>query len=469
MMNVLRFACLSLFSLLFVSCSTEDAGSEPDKPKPQEPRLKTGVFVDSEVGGLRYTTGTQSGTTNANGEFFYYEGENIIFYVGDIELGTAIAGAEMTPVTIATTAGATVESDEVKNIAAFLQTLDSDADPSNGITIDPAIVEALDISEIDFKGNIISLLGEMVADLNLKLGTDLEVVYPEEAAAHMAATLGEEYNATAQVFSNFLPTFEHYYSGTAAQSVYWVHETNETGKLVQSSRYEKYPNRVNMEVFYLDHNELQQPTYFELVNITNGNPGPPAYFRIKYSEENSIQEINSLTANDSINGSVLLKKLDEQLRATIVENYNSEGGFIQSSERNFDEYGNTTETDIYMTEGATVPDLKWETSFTEVGDFDLLTSISKEQTSWRQYSYRNDYTLEKMVMTYSNNEAVTTFEYNEAEVLKKAILDWEWTTVIRYFHDNGVRSKEEHYDENGTLIKIDTFDENGNLISSETF
>lgn len=74
-----------------------------------------------------------------------------------------------------------------------------------------------------------------------------------------------------------------------------------------------------------------------------------------------------------------------------------------------------------------------------------------------------------MVMTHSNNEAVTTFEYGENEVVKKAILDWVWTTVKRYFHDNGVRSKEEHYNENGELFQIDTFDENGNLISSVNF
>ncbi|MGB7786095.1 MAG: hypothetical protein WBL27_08355 [Salinimicrobium sp.] len=467
MMNVSKFALLSLFSLTVLSCSTEDSGTEPVPPKSKEPQLKTGVFLDSEVEGLTYTTATQNGTTNANGEFFYYEGENISFSIGDVELGTAAAEAEMTPVSIATTADASIESAEVKNIAAFLQTLDSDANPSNGINIDPAVISAIEVTGIDFTGNIVGLLGEMVAKINLATGSDLQVVYPEQAAAHMAATLGEEYDTVDVVFSSFLPTFSHYYSGTAAQSVYWIHETDEAGRLEKSSRYEKYPNRLNMEIFYIDYNELNLPTSFELVNIINGTPGPSTFFSINYSEEKEIARISALDANDNISNSVVFREIDEQLRASIVENRNNNGGFIQRGEKVFDLNGNTIETYIYTSEDATVADLKWENTYTEFGDFDLLTSISAEQTSWRQYSYREDHTLEKMVMTYNNNEAVTTFEYDEAEVLKKAILDWEWTTVIRYFHENGIRSKEEHYDENGNLIKIDTFDEDGNLISSE--
>jgi antitoxin component YwqK of YwqJK toxin-antitoxin module len=466
-MKNFNHAFLILFLLIISGCSTDDS---TDNPEPTEPKLQTGVFVDSEVAGLNFRTETQSGITNENGEFFYYEGETVTFSVGDIELGSAEGASQLTPISIASTPDASVESQEVKNIAAFLQSLDSDADPSNGITIEAAVVEAISINEIDFTGNIVSLLGEMVAQINLAIGSNLEVVYPEEAATHMAATLGEEYESTDQVFSSFLPTFSNYYSTPAVTSFYWVHETNEDGVLIKSSQYEKYPNRLMMEIQYTAHNDLGLPTQFERVNIRNNIYSNPSLLSISYSEENRFEKILYINANGEIIYSIFFKELDEHKRPTVIHHLDENGNFIDGLERKYNEQGNLVESYYFNSEEGSEYIFMYEYSYTDFGDIHVYTSINPNGTiQWREHFYREDFTLEKTVLTSNNNDMVTTIEFDEKELASKAILDWGWTTIIRYFYENGNRSKEEHYDENGNLTRIDTFDEDGNLISSEAY
>ena len=60
------------------------------------------------------------------------------FFIGDIVIGGAAAASIMTPVSLVQ--GAADETNPtVTNIARFLQTLDNDGNPSNGITITTAV------------------------------------------------------------------------------------------------------------------------------------------------------------------------------------------------------------------------------------------------------------------------------------------------------------------------------------------
>jgi len=80
---------------------------------------KTGVFADAPVEGLSYSTATQSGFTNAQGQFKYKAGETVTFKLGTLTLGKGKAGAFVTPYTISdnNTTAAT-------NIAMVLQNFD---------------------------------------------------------------------------------------------------------------------------------------------------------------------------------------------------------------------------------------------------------------------------------------------------------------------------------------------------------
>ncbi len=87
----------------------------------------SGVFIDAEVEGLTYQSGSSAPqTTDANGTFTYTVGQPLTFSVGGVELGTLADGA----------ARCTPDDFVVPlNIARFLQTLDADGDPTNGIDL----------------------------------------------------------------------------------------------------------------------------------------------------------------------------------------------------------------------------------------------------------------------------------------------------------------------------------------------
>lgn len=95
--------------------------------------VSTGSFIDSSVGGIKYRTPTQSGITTVNGEFSYIEGESVTFSIGGIDLPSVSAQAILTPLNLVDTAD--YNNNTVTNIARLLQTLDTDGDASNGITI----------------------------------------------------------------------------------------------------------------------------------------------------------------------------------------------------------------------------------------------------------------------------------------------------------------------------------------------
>jgi len=108
-----------------------------------------GVFLDGPVEGVSYFSGEIAGTTGPGGTFRYGAGQTVMFSIGDVVLGVASAKATMTPVDLVP--GATDELDEsVTNIARFLQTIDFDLDPTNGIQVDQVVRDAAVGVTIDF-------------------------------------------------------------------------------------------------------------------------------------------------------------------------------------------------------------------------------------------------------------------------------------------------------------------------------
>ena len=89
---------------------------------------QTGVFIDSAVSGLGYSTASQGkGSTNSNGEFQFTTGEKVDFAVGEINLGGATGKSKMSPLDLLPNLDA--ESTFVKAMASLLQSLDSDSAP----------------------------------------------------------------------------------------------------------------------------------------------------------------------------------------------------------------------------------------------------------------------------------------------------------------------------------------------------
>lgn len=112
------------------SSSSSSAGTIAAGASDGTSSLQTGVYLDSRVAGLRYVTATQSGYTDANGTYKFMPGETVQFYLYGTALNSTKASLVLTP------ADATdADLDYTVNLLRFLQTVDTDNDASNGITL----------------------------------------------------------------------------------------------------------------------------------------------------------------------------------------------------------------------------------------------------------------------------------------------------------------------------------------------
>jgi hypothetical protein len=75
--------CICTFALLILTACGDGGSSSSGS------NVQNGVFIDSAVEGVTFTTATQSGTTDSDGSFSYLPGEIVSFYIGDILIGSA--------------------------------------------------------------------------------------------------------------------------------------------------------------------------------------------------------------------------------------------------------------------------------------------------------------------------------------------------------------------------------------------
>lgn len=133
-------------------CFGEGDGQPQVRATPIPP--VTGIFVDSPVDGAEWeTSGGASGLTNEQGEFSYVPGEQVSFSVGSILLGSAPGAPVITAVEL--TGSNNPNDTAAVNLLVFLQSIDADQDPGNGITITAAtraaaVGQSLDFSAPDF-------------------------------------------------------------------------------------------------------------------------------------------------------------------------------------------------------------------------------------------------------------------------------------------------------------------------------
>ena len=142
----LAFTILTLL-ITTISCSS---GGGSDNSITNAPL--TGVFLDSPVAGLGYETDTLQGVTGPGGVFSYHRGESIRFFIGDIELGEIEAMPIITPVDCVE--GAIDETHPmVTNMLIFLQAIDFDNNPENGIDLTELMHQEAIGMHLDFSGD----------------------------------------------------------------------------------------------------------------------------------------------------------------------------------------------------------------------------------------------------------------------------------------------------------------------------
>lgn len=121
-----------------------------------------GQFKDTNIAGVHFVSGGQSGITNSSGTFSYEQGAAITFSIGGITLGTTVAKAVITPIDLIE--NGSVDHVAVQNMVRFLLMLDSDGYTQNGIQISPAVQTAasswtqLDFNSANFSADVTSIM-----------------------------------------------------------------------------------------------------------------------------------------------------------------------------------------------------------------------------------------------------------------------------------------------------------------------
>ena len=171
-----------MFAFTLIGCGGGGGGGEST---PTQETIKTGKFVDSPVQGLEYFTTSQNGITDSDGAFKYKDGEVVNFKIGGITLGAVEGSSIITPVEIVN--ADSMRENKVVQLLQFLQSIDSDADPSNGITITTDLRNKAKSSTQNFSADTIDVYSTIQS---LGVSTN-NYVDSAKAVEHFRSTLND--------------------------------------------------------------------------------------------------------------------------------------------------------------------------------------------------------------------------------------------------------------------------------------
>lgn len=157
--------------------------STPPAPPaaPAPGATQPGTFLDAPVQGIDYESGGLAGTTNARGRFEYASGAPVTFRIGNVGLGSGLGRPLMTTMNLAELGSDTLT--QVRNKHRFLQMLDADGNPDNGILISENVrAVAADWAQVDFTtDDLPAALADIIAAASAADGR--ERVLPDVATA----------------------------------------------------------------------------------------------------------------------------------------------------------------------------------------------------------------------------------------------------------------------------------------------
>lgn len=183
--------CLLLVAACGGGGGGDGGGAVSNVPPPTQapPPVQTGVFKDLNVAGLAYSSGGESGVTNANGRFTCETGNTVAFSLGSVAIGETDCATLVTPLQMATDdAGFELE---VANIARFLQMLDLNGDPGDGIEISVAVQQIADSwPVVDFETtDLANELVTIISDAASVDGTAHQLPTEQAALVHLYDTV----------------------------------------------------------------------------------------------------------------------------------------------------------------------------------------------------------------------------------------------------------------------------------------
>jgi len=188
-MNTRILAVLCSASFVLTGCGGGSSGSDSDdNGGDKEPVINMGVFLDSAVGNLSYRTASQNGSTDSQGRFNYVEGEDVTFSIGTLDFPVVKAAGVITPMTLS--GDAALSNQQVTNIAILLQSLDTNSNPDDGITIPVGAASAASAS-IDLGVPTAEfIITEAVTNMVANSGSDTTTLVSAQAAQdHLQSTI----------------------------------------------------------------------------------------------------------------------------------------------------------------------------------------------------------------------------------------------------------------------------------------
>lgn len=178
---------LILVVLMLGACSSSSSK--------EDPKYLSASLIDSAVEGVAFKSSTNDGFTGKDGTFIYSIDDAFVTfrvggaYFGNFELNNLHRDKKILITELVGVARDNSNDERVVNILRFLQSLDEDSNPSNGISISAKTRESLKDETLDFTDK--SLNENDIKKAVEKVGKSL--ISKELAITHFEKTLNEEF------------------------------------------------------------------------------------------------------------------------------------------------------------------------------------------------------------------------------------------------------------------------------------
>jgi len=175
--------------------------------------INTAYLIDSAIEGIQYKSGSLEGYTDINGMFKYENNNSVKFFIGDEASGIPLGSANVKTdpyndkkkiITLFDLAGTQDENNQkVVNMGKLLQSLDTDKDVSNGITIDDRTKESIALlglkDKIDFNSEIDKFhsnfnIYTLFNDLATHFGEHRGLINTDDVKAHLVAVRDNKFS-----------------------------------------------------------------------------------------------------------------------------------------------------------------------------------------------------------------------------------------------------------------------------------
>lgn len=420
----------TLLSILLIGCG--GSGSSTN--------ISTGVFSDAGVvSGMEYRTASQSGTTDSSGTFSYLPGETITFSIGNIVVGQAVAAPNLNtfnlvgispPLSGLGIPNKTPQSlsfQQAINISVFLQTLDEDANPVNGILIPKETIPLASNVTVKFKQSF----------------SDFEVSFALRQFIARCRTAGLWGGSRPIVKSGYAAN--RLYSGLSlSPKLYAVGRTNGENNGTPSGG----------GIFSYD---------------ANGNQA-----QSKYYDANNVLESTIIFFYD-VSGNRLQEKFYDSnnvLQGSYSFSYDANGNKIQSSYRNANDVLLEKSEFIYDVNGSLIQTKNFLSNNVLDATYDYSYDANGYQLQAKYYDSNN---VLQSINKYSydvNGNQIQNKSYDSSDVLQSTYsyiydVNNNLTQVKYYDSSNILQSTYSYsYDVNGNRIQDKVYDSSNALLAS---